>query len=87
MIALADVFGDQQWFFEHAGRQYCIRPGWAVRHCRGAYLRVPASLPAGYPNTEAAAEAAWWAAAWPDLTAAQRAKLAKAARGRRGGAQ
>jgi hypothetical protein len=54
-----------------------------IRRVKGVFLRT--RLPAGDPVTdtgESAAEAAWWAAAYPEVSAATREKMVLRARRR-----
>ena len=85
-VTAAEAFDDGQWFSDHPGRRYRIRPGtggllWVIRNRRrGVFLRAVITPPRDYPDTEDAAEAAWWAAVYPHETPEWRRKMAKAAR-------
>jgi hypothetical protein len=82
-VDLAEVT-DEQWFHEHPGRQYRLRPGWAVRRRAGrVFLRTRVGGSRPYPDHEGLAEQLWWRAAWPELPPKTRAQLMKATRWRR----
>jgi hypothetical protein len=76
---------DRYWLADHPQRRYHLRPGWVIRaRGRGVFLRATVTLPSGYPDIEAAAEAAWWSAAFPSQTPECQQKMAKTPRRRLG---
>jgi hypothetical protein len=83
VVSDADALSDQQFFAEHTDRLYRLPPGWAIRsRGRRVLLPTPLAVPAPHPDsdTEAAAERAWWDAAYPYLPPQARAAIARAAR-------
>ena len=78
-----DADADFYWFAENSARRYRIRDDLIIRRVKGVFLRT--QLPAGEiiaGTTESAAEAAWWVAAYPEVSAATREKMVLRARRR-----
>jgi hypothetical protein len=79
---VTDFLDDIAWFDMHPGRRYRLSGGWVVRRRGAVFLRAPIADSRGYPDTEDAAEAAWWLAAFPSLSPLARRQMAAAARQR-----
>jgi hypothetical protein len=74
-VAELEASDDRDWFAEHPGRRYRMRPGdggtWLIRQKSRALLRTFAREPLRLPDTDEALAVAWQTAAYPDTIGAR----------------
>jgi hypothetical protein len=85
IVSDGDAASDAAWFSSRPQRHYRLRiaagGAWIIRRRGSAFLRTfAAALPSKPPASESELETLWYATAWPDLAARERASLATANR-------